>query len=378
MNITLKLLMWCAAAAFSSSAAAALPAPLADDTVLARVPKRARTMSPANTNDLAAAVRSAQAWIAVARRDHDPRAYGYAQQALAPWWSQREAPLEVLRLRATIQQVDHQFEQAYSDLQRIIALAPQDAQARMDAATLLTTTARYPEAKTHCAALAQLTRGLIPAMCFAQIEGIVGDVRAARASLSAALQAQPSAAPEMRAWATTLIAELYERAGEASAAKLAFANAIALNPRDIYTRVAFADFLLSNQSAPLVLGLFAEPADKLPDAALLRIAIAAKRSGHADALTFASAIGARLRAAGQRGDSPHAREEALYALHLETNAPRAAELAVKNWQSQKEPTDALLLLAAGRAANNTAATLAATSWLQATQFQHPALNAKAY
>jgi Tfp pilus assembly protein PilF len=376
MNITLNVLMWCAAAALST-AAAALPSPVTDDTVLARVPKRARTPILANANDPAAAARSAQAWIAAARRDHDPRAYGYAQQALAPWWSQPDAPLDVLRARATIYQVDHQFDLAYRDLQRIIALDPRDAQAQIDAATLLTTTARYNEAKVHCQALAQLTRGLVPAMCVAQIEGIVGDARAARTNLSAALQAEPNAAPEIRAWATTLIAELHERVGETNAASLAFAKAMALNPRDIYTRIAFADFLLAQDSAPQVLRLFVEPTDKLPDAALLRLAIAAKRSGHTDALPLANAIGARLRAAGQRGDSPHAREEALYALHMEANASRAAQLALKNWRSQKEPTDALILLAAGRAAKDDAATQAATSWLQATRFQHPALNSKA-
>jgi tetratricopeptide (TPR) repeat protein len=375
MNITLKLLMWCAAAAFSSAAAAALPSPLTDDTVLAKVPKRATKNNPAAENDIASAVRTAQTWIETARRDNDPRAYGYAQQALGPWWSQPNPPLDVLRLRAKIMQVDHHFDAARDDLLRIIALNPRDAQARLDLATLFTTTAHYRDARTQCDALKGISRGLIPAMCVAQIDGIEGDARGAIVRLNAALSAAPDAPATVRAWAMTSLAELYERVGDTTAAKAAYARALILDPSDPYTKIAFADFLLSQKSAPQVLALFREPIEKLPDAALLRVAIAARTLGTPDAIALAGTIRTRLAATGQRGPSPHLREEALLALKLDQSPQQAAELALKNWQTQKEPTDALLLLEAGRAAQHKEALATATQWLRSTRFEHPSIGA---
>ena len=370
----------CATSLIFGAANAAPPSPLTDDTVLLRVPKRTqpRSVDAAKAPDLESAIKSAQQWIDTARRDHDPRSYGYAQQALAPWWTQTEPPLAMLRLRATILQVDHHFELAYSDLKKIIALAPQDAQAQLDAATLLTTSARYREARIHCAALAKLSRGLIPVMCQAQIDGVEGDVEGALIRINTALRTDSNAPATIRAWATTLAAELYERAANNEEAQRAFATAIALNPQDMYTRIAFADFLLSKQESTRVFALFEGAASALPDAALLRLAIAAKRSGRADAEALRSQLQARLQAGAQRGDTAHAREAALFALHVEGNSTRAAELALSNWKSQKEPTDALLLLQAGRTAKNGAALQAANEWLAATRFQHPSLTQKTY
>jgi tetratricopeptide (TPR) repeat protein len=374
MNITLKILMWCVAATYSS-VAAALPSPLTDNTVLARGPKRVIKTNSIADNDFASAVRSAQIWVETARRDNDPRAYGYAQQALSPWWSQTNPPLEVLRLRAKIMQVDHHFDAAHDDLLRLLALNPRDGQARFDLATLLTTTAQYREARTHCEALNSISRGLIPAMCFAQIDGIEGDARGAIVRLNAALSAAADAPATLRAWATTSLAELYERVGETALAKAAFARALVLDPGDSYNKIAFADFLLSQNSAPQVLTLFREPIEKLPDAALLRLTLAARTLGTPEASALASTIRTRLAASGQRGPSPHLREEALLALKLDRLPQKAAELALKNWQTQKEPADALLLLEAGRSAQNKMALDTATQWLRVTRFEHPSIGA---
>jgi hypothetical protein len=79
----------------------------------------------------------------------------------------------------------------------------------------------------------------------------------------------------------------------------------------------------------------------------------------------------RLSASGQRGDSPHSREEAMVALKLDGAPQRAVQLALKNWSTQKEPTDALLLLETAKAAQHAEAESTAHVWLTETGFQHP-------
>ncbi len=362
----------CAIALAMSVAHAAVPISLSDDTVLARVPIRPRAPAAVAAADMESAIRSAQAWIQQARTDNNPRAYGYAQQALAPWWTQTNAPLALLRVRAQLLQTDHQFTASYADLKRILAIAPADAQAHLDAATLLVTTAQYETAREHCDALTRLAPSPIATLCTAQLDATTGRAQRARTQLRALLTEKKIASNSAQAWAHTLLAEIEDRIGDTDAAQRAFVAALNLNPADHYARVAFADFLLSRNAAAQVLPLFSATAiERLPDASLLRYAMAARETKAADATALATEIRARLAAALQRGDDAHLREATIAALSLDNDAPRAASLAIKNWALQKEPIDALLLWRAGERANNQSAVNTARAWFNTSGFEHP-------
>ncbi len=363
------LLVWTCSALVPLSAFAQT-IPLADNTVLARVPMRPR--AAVVSGDMESAIRSAQAWMQQARNENNPRAYGYAQQALAAWWNQPNAPLALLRVRAQLLQTDHQFAASYADLQRILTLQPNDTQAHLDAATLLVTTAEYGKAREHCDALLRLAPGFIATLCSAQHDAITGNAARARDQLRSALNAKRMQDPAGNAWAQTLLAEIEERLGDPLAAQRAFTAALALNPGDHYARVAYADFLLARKTAPQVLALFsATPVARLPDASLLRYAIAARETKQPQAEPLVTEIRARLAAAILRGDDAHLREAAIAALELDNDATRAAQLAIKNWVIQKEPTDALLLWHTGVAAKNQIALDLARAWFAKTGFEHP-------
>ena len=61
---------------------------------------------------------------------------------------------------------------------------------------------------------------------------------------------------------------------------------------------------------------------------------------------------ARFDASHARGDVVHRREEARYRLYLEDDARGACDLAKANWDVQKEPWDARILLATAVAAHD--------------------------
>ena len=91
----LPLLLPLLLAAAAQTAQAAPYRPGNGSEVIERLPRRAdpaqrelaqlRSALAANPTDLALATRTAQRYIATARSETDPRYFGYAQAALAPW-----------------------------------------------------------------------------------------------------------------------------------------------------------------------------------------------------------------------------------------------------------------------------------------------------
>ncbi len=71
---------------------------------------------------------------------------------------------------------------------------------------------------------------------------------------------------------------------------------------------------------------------------------------------------ARRDRARRRGDGLHRREEALIALAIDNDPARAVALARANFDVQREPADARVLAAAGRAARDAAALRVVEDW----------------
>jgi hypothetical protein len=61
----------------------------------------------------------------------------------------------------------------------------------------------------------------------------------------------------------------------------------------------------------------------------------------------------------------HLREQARFELDVQGDAGRALDLAIRNWQVQREPIDARLLYEAAVAAGNASQVAEARRWLEA-------------
>lgn len=291
-------------------------------------------------SDVARATAASKKAIELARRDADPRYWGRAQAALQPWWSEARPPDEVLVLRATIRQAQHDFDGARADLQLL-----DDPQAKLTLATVELVTGRYDASRAACRALENRVDPLVVTVCTAQVDSLTGKAAAARDAVTAALQQQPQ--HPQRAWALSVLGELHERAGDDAAAEAAYRETLKLDPDDGYTLTALADLYLAlkrpAEVEPLLSARFAD------DNALLRLAIAEKmklgRTG-----SYAQMLRWRYAASAERGDTVHLREQARFALEVEADAEKALDLATKNWAVQKEPADTRILLAAALAA----------------------------
>ena len=354
--------------------------------VIEQLPRRAdatqselrglRQRLDATPRDLDLAASLAQRYIALARSETDPRYLGYAQAALAPWWRQTAPPLPVRLLRATILQSTHQFGFALQDLDAIIAQQPQNAQAWLTRATVLTVQGDYAQATAACARLSTMTTQLVTVTCLASIASIASVTGRAASSerlLDLTLQRSAGAAPELDSWAATLLAEMAARRGENTIAEARYQQALARQPRDSYLLGAYADFLLDQRRPQDVVKLLQD--QQRIDALLLRYALALQAlPGQQTAFLAAKAeLAARFNAAMQRGDTVHQREQARFALFLQQDIAAAVQLAQQNWAIQKEVPDMRIVLEAALAARNYAAAQPVLAWIAAHGVEDVAL-----
>jgi len=356
------------AAAFiaPNRAAAATPAYVPADaaTIVAHVPPRdprevaERQALAAAPDRVELAVELARADIQRARALSDPRYLGRAQATLARWWRDKLPPPDVLLLRATIEQSLHDFDAARADLDQLIAVRPDDAQAHLTRAVVATVRADYAAARESCNAVARLAPPIVAAACKAPLDAMGGHVADAYQALARTLQQRTT--PALRAWATTTLAELAIQRGDDAAAAVHLRDILAFDPDDAYARAALADVLIAEHD-PAAASALCKGFEQI-DNLLVRRAIAEHAAHGPEAAALAKLMHDRIAAAAERGDRVHQREEAMFVLDVENEPARALSIARPNWQVQKELADARLLVRAAVAAGDRDAASPVLAW----------------
>jgi tetratricopeptide (TPR) repeat protein len=370
---------WFAAALFFASTAFAMPhRPASDDVVLERLSPATMALRALRGNAavapprLADALASARRYVELGQTFSDPRAYGYAQAALGPWWSAPTAPPELLVMRARILQFRHRFDAALAQLEPALKADEFSADAWLLFAGIEQVRGNVAASRAACLKLIGLADPLIGAACAASTAALGGRTRDGESLLAGALTRPTACAPAERAWAWTTLAELRARLGDARGAEAAFNESLALVPADVYTRAAYADLLLEQQRPHDVRTLLGS--DTLQaDATLLRAAIAAQREHDADADALRANLAQRMAEAHARGDETHLREWARFLLELEREPARALDAALRNFAVQREPADADILLQSAIAAGTPQAAAPALAWMRTTGIDAPRL-----
>ena len=330
--------------------------------------RRELTQQPDN---LALAARVAWMYIEQGRRLSDPRYYGYAQGALAPWWGAAEPPGPVLVLRATIRQHDHDFDSALRDLGLALRADPVNAQAWLTQAIVLQVRGEYAEAKQSCMEVLQLSNPLVAVTCLSSVDSLNGAAAQSYERLRRGLARANDVETGARVWALTTLAEIAARTGQAEVAEAHFKQALSLGRPDDYLLGAYADFLLDQGRSAAVRELLKDAIRV--DALLLRLALAEDMDGTPECAAHTQMLRDRFAAARLRGDSVHRREEARFALRLLKEPRQALQLARENWNVQREPWDARLLLEAALASGEQDAARPALDFLVRTGLEDVAL-----
>lgn len=373
------------AAFFPIPAAAAPYTPASDAEVVERLPGRAsdpalrrveslRKQLAARPDDAALRVEIARRYFDMAMAQGDPRYVGYASAAIAPLAQSGSANTGYWMVRGLIQQFSHDFEAALTSLAQASALDAASPEPLLWRAAIFMVQARYAEALAACDRLAPLAEPLLGTGCRAYAQAAAGQLGQAFQNLESAVktaQAKPQTPPELLLWQYTRLAEMALRLKQGELAESYFKNAFKLGITDQFLLGAYADFLLAQQRPAEVLKLLAgwERSDVL----LLRLALAGRAASDPRARDWTAQLRDRFQAAAQRGDRLHEQEAARFELDLQANAARAAELASQNYQIQKEPRDAEILMRAALAAGKSKAAQPALDWLRTSRYEDPAL-----
>ncbi len=324
--------------------------------------------------DAAVSIALARYAVGLARRDGNTNLLKLAGKTLEPWDHVDEPPTDILIIRANVRQIDHRFDTALADLDKVIAREPKNPQARLSRAFVLATTGKARDAARDCARILPNVSLIIRETCAARMLSLSGRARKSLERLEASLQVIRSNSPGEKAFALSVAAEIAARLGEAEKADAFLAELVAADPRSVYARAAYADFLIDQgriAQARKILG--DEPHTEVM--LLLRTLASAGDADDAAHLA-ASKINSRMADDIVRGDYSHAREYARYALAILEDPQTAFDYAQRNWSAQKEPVDARILVDAAAALGNMGVVEEVAAWAKAAGLEDMALDAR--
>ena len=335
----------------------------------AREIRELRARLAADPGNAALACQLARRCIERSRSDADPRYLGRAQAALGPWWDAAHPPVDVLVLRATIKQSQHDFTNALADLDLALKLEPRNAQVWLTRATILIVLGDYAGARRSCLPLAQLAPGLVALTAAVSVASLNGEAESGCRLLHSAFERNPTATVAEKVWALTVLGEALARLGRMTEAEDDFKKGLALSPRDPYLLGAYADLLLDQARAQEAVRLLQD--QSRADGLLLRLALAeaALVPRPVDCDARIGSLTARFEAGNLRGDFVHQREEARFRLHLLNRPREALRLAQANWRIQHEPADVRILLETAVASGDSKAAEPALDFIRTNRLE---------
>lgn len=338
---------------------------LPDSLFRAQKTLKALQMQTASSGGLDAAVQLASYYIELGRAEMDPRYYGYAEAALAPWWnSTTNPPPSVQMLRAVILQAHHNFSEALVELDTLLVRQPANAQAWLTRAMIFQAQGDPRLALQSCRRLVKLVARLVSTTCMVNAAGRMGQGETGYRLLGRIVEADNGSDPRIFVWALTVQGELAARLDHTQAAQKYFRQALATGIRDTHLLASYADFLLDEGRAGEVRELLAD--ETRSDGLLLRLALAEQFLGDPALEGHLAVLKGRMLTARLRGDKLHLREAARAHLALLDNPTIALDLALDNWSVQREPSDARIVLEAALASSQPAAAQSVLDWLTTT------------
>jgi hypothetical protein len=289
------------------------------------------------------------------------RFLGLAKASLTPWWHSGAAPLPIWLTRARIKQTEHQFEQAATDLSALNSQHRGNIEALLLETDAWRRAGKIYAAKKACIAVALAGRTDLASVCSAEILLALGDANRANTLLSEALAGMTQQPPAVRDWAWSIYADSFTALDQNDKAAEIWSVLTQSAQSPLSYRLAYADLLLTMSQWQQVSDLLSDRADNT--AALLRLVIAARRSGGMNLTTMQDELEQRLKIAATSGAAElYLRDQALFAWKIEDNPTLALDFARRNWDLQKSWEDTELVLRIAIAAKDSAAQALIRAW----------------
>ncbi len=298
-------------------------------------------------------IRTIVAAYSLASSTQEARAYGHVLTLLQQWPDSVGKPALIHLISAAVLQHNHSFEQALTELDRVLADNPLDAQAHIIRAQIGLVTGNYALTQHSCDAMRGVVSPAIHLNCQSQLDGVTGKASQALNMVVTMLDDNPRL---MLSEATELMitaAVLAHRLEQGSLAEKYYLSVLLRSPQHLYTLVHYGNFLLEHSRPQELIRLIEMvPEDMRSTEINVLLAEALLATGSDRAVSIIEQLDSDFERAFLRADALPHKEYARYTLTVVNKPEAALQSAKNNWQEQKEPSDALLLARAAAAVSD--------------------------
>jgi len=283
-------------------------------------------------------------YISQGRKTSNEQYFLLAEKVLLPVVSSKYVNNSLLLKWADVLQRTHRFHASSEVLGDLLKSDPGNTQARLMRAVIAQVSGDYKQAGNDCLHLVGKTELLLAVTCLSQVKGMTGSLPAAIIVMERALKPVSNHTheplTESRLWAMTVLSEMYLRAGRTMEARSMIERLLVEKPADYYLISMLADSLLEQKMFRQVVDLVGEKttSNKL----LLRKVIAeiGLGKGHPSGMKM---LRARVHKLLHSKDDSNAGLLARYYLDVKKDKKRALTQARRNWKTQRNAEDILLL-----------------------------------
>ncbi len=322
--------------------------------------------------NLALVLELSESYIAEGYAKSDPRYSGYAQALLLPWWSLNDPPLSTIFLRAKMREIEHNFNGALTDLEGVLKSDPNFVEALLTQARVLRVTGKIDEAQVCCKKLRKLTTELIATACSSQLLGLIGQAETGYRELLNVKERSPKAQIPVMTWISQILSDLAFQLGKLTEMEAHLRDGLKWDPSDTELLGSLADFLLDSERPKEVVSLLKDRIEW--DKLLLRLALAEQRLKSPKLNEHKEMLLERFDSYSRRRMPVRQREETQFIMYLLDSPKQAIFMAKDNWENQRQPIDARLLLESALVAEDNQTIDEVRQWVTKNRINDKKLN----
>ncbi len=368
------LLLVSGVALINGSVYAAVYQPKNDSEIVDTLPKGSLTfqqrmpMQTSKKPSIGEITLKANALISQAYISGDPRSVGQAEALIAPYAAIQSPELGLIR--ANIYQSTHRFDQARSELEKILQQIPNQSDSLFMLANINLVQGRFDTAREQCEQLQDASLLVLKMICVAQVDSMTGKLSVSAQTISQLMQLNAGLTDEQQRWLHLIAADLALRLNDAALAKVVFNT---MDGQSAPALTARTDWLLAHGQWASVKNMLSHSTDN--DSLLLRLIISEKKQHDPLATQHGQLLAQRIAIWRQRGETAHQREQAQFA-YVMGQYDSALQLARSNWQHQRETADVVIYTHAALRTRSYPDIKIINAWIAQTGFEYPLLTKK--
>lgn len=300
----------------------------------------------------------------------DERYLGHANRILEQWQESEIQTIALALAKASLLQRTHQFDQAIQVLDTVIEKSPDNGEAHLQSAYIRMTQGKPKLALRHCSRAGLAYGAMTGITCTATAQSLLGEVDQAYGKMKSLQQSVSLGAIENRE-ALLSLAEMASMKGDFNAAEKYFIEAIELNPNDAFILMRLADLYISQKKYLDCIRLLEGQANPM---LTLRWAIAKKQGDGQVSEQQRQDLVNYFDIQQLRNPNLSTRDFGEYLLNIKEDAESALNIAISNWQSQREPADTELVLRSALVSRNYSEIADIVDWIKASGLQDYRIN----